>query len=1579
MATDMQEQDSVGATPSYLLAADIHTTLNKTPGTGFLDGVIDLTTKGVVSTLVAAGTEISNIPATIGNFLAGDRTYELNKARDALAAIDSDLAAYYDNHKMGIDTAGFIVGSFIPGMAGTKILRAGQTALRGAVGAGKMGSLTSNALGVVAPNRDKYLQQAIKEISGSGNVFSLTESNLMRAFAAGVGQEALEGAAFTLMVNATMNNSPVLDSRDASDLAWDVMTGAVLGGAVGGLFRGIQASFQVKAAFNAAEAEVLPWTIKGLGGTPAESLTASDKILFKLQQLDAVPAIDPASPLAQRIGRTAQKTTDTLRQEIRALTGDLTNGDQDLASLVAKNLDSNPFENNVANWLNSNKVVRAAVRTKEERQLDNLFKEIEKKGGVVALADDDPLLQQYNAMQRASRVSYVNTRTLEVSTDTPRLLNLADRARPEVKGSIVRAGGQAYKQEQVAAVTKMNHLEAEARYLWAEKSPALQLRKNETIKVITPDDIPMMEKALREGFFDKIHINNQSFASVQELDDFIKVRKAEIAAQLKESTKKSNAEIAKIVNADESVLFGEADNPALWYSRQHIRDTYTKVLGDDPLMLPQYMKVVSDTNPVIDATTGHVIEGMAIIAQKEKIYRKNADLIAAEVFREELPSSAGMMSKAVGSTTGPAFVTSEAGNYGSQSSFWSYVGQRTHNLIKRAKEATQERFTSTLQQLANNTDEAIEWSVLNERMRGLPGKYILNETGDKLVYDIKNMSEEAVEELLARGIPTEIPIKGNLVRQLVADHILANSERRRVLQRVHVNNGYQDKFDTNVFYPIPRNLKDTPYFAFVVDDSVSGTGHSKMIYAKDADTLDRMRNEIMQDPELRGRGIRVLTKTESEEYYKSIGQYEFERSLNENYINTALARKGKSQSFLPTTDPQKIVNDFMEWHLQRDSNLVRTVVEHKYAQDFATLRQYAAPSIEASKSKFGYISPLAYAENTVNNPASNLIKMALDISKVDEYPLWTPLNKFLDGGFSALIDKVGKTFGSATSLEHLDEINAALKKAGYQDVIVDGALYEAMNGKVPRGVLSSLVNKANSIIATFALRSDPFNALNNAVGSNVLLGAETKYVLRQIEASNSAAVGELAQLAKIKTPGTGDLVMSPAKLIAKRISDFHNDKAGREWFKRHGFISSITDQYDQTLDSIAIAISRGDSTAMQKAMEKAKGLGDAAEKWTANKLVEEFNRYVAAGVMKDITDIAIKHGILDERTALSYINTFVNRTQGNYLASQRPVLFQGPLGQAMGLFQTYQFNLLQQIFRYIGEGTKKDLLMIGGLQGGIYGMNGLPAFNAINTYIIGNASGNTNNRTLYDAVLSGAGKEAGEWLLYGGLSNGLSLFHPDLKTNIYSRGDVNPRHLTLVPIDPSKTPIIQATERLFSNIKESVTQVAMGADVWGTFLRGVEQNGVSRPLAGMAQILEGLGRPDNRVVSTNQQGNMLMAHDLYSLTSLMRIAGAKPLDEAIVNDQMFRINTWRQSDMAKRKNLSEAIKKSILSGEVPSQEQVEQFAFEYAKTGGKQSEFAAFMANQYTNTSMSQAEQLRRNISSPYSKNIQIIMNGGEE
>ena len=119
-----------------------------------------------------------------------------------------------------------------------------------------------------------------------------------------------------------------------------------------------------------------------------------------------------------------------------------------------------------------------------------------------------------------------------------------------------------------------------------------------------------------------------------------------------------------------------------------------------------------------------------------------------------------------------------------------------------------------------------------------------------------------------------------------------------------------------------------------------------------------------------------------------------------------------------------------------------------------------------------------------------------------------------------------------------------------------------------------------------------------------------------------------------------------------------------------------------------------------------------------------------------------------------------------------------------------------------------------------------------------------------------------------------------------------------------------------------------------------------------------------------------MAHDLMNFASLTRIAGGKPLDEALVNDSMFRFNAYRAHDAAKKETLGESINISILGGAAPDDSQIQQFSESYLKSGGKQENFAQFMATQYKNASASQANQLRDKLSKPGIQNIQEAMGG---
>lgn len=1048
-------------------------------------------------------------------------------------------------------------------------------------------------------------------------------------------------------------------------------------------------------------------------------------------------------------------------------------------------------------------------------------------------------------------------------------------------------------------------------------------------------------------------------------------------ALVQRMSKPTQAEIAKIVNVKSGVLTGAGVDADSYFARDAFRKDMTARLeaagtrasetASDPLMRPQHIKLVQDTKNFSNIN-GFELDGMTYLAQKEALFKEEALRNIAQNLGGDavnLPRW-GAKEIMVGQSEGPGFATFANGNYGSAGSTASVIGQFTHRLIKKAKDATLTRLSPTAHALLNDERGAIEWSVLNEKARMSKHTYIFDEASGNLV---AKMSPEDLAKAIAEGDEYAIlKITNDNTRAMVRDHMALNGSRAEGLSRIRNSEGVFFRRDPTEFYPIPRNPSDTPHFAFVVDDSITGVGHQQMIYAASEHELETLKQAIRQQKP----GLTILTKAESEAYHKAYGNFSFEQAINEKMFDTSKMRSGTSASFLPKTDPSKIVQETLDWHLARDSAYVRENIRHVYNKEFNQLTAAGESLTQSAKSKFGYVSPLSHAENSVSNPPNDLMKMALDINKLSEFPLWN-LQRRLDEKISGVWRGFTDSFRAAKSPEDLDRIGQALKDSGYGGALqMTDKLYEASNRTIERGMLSSFVNKANALISTFALRLDMLNAVNNAVGANVLLNTELRSLLSNIAKGNQEAAGELGNLAFTRAPGTNGVMLSHGKLIANAIGNFHNPEL-RQWAKANGFVSSISEQYDQSLDIMASAIANG---KISEAFTKIKKIADKGEIWTGNKLAEEFNRFVAADIMRQITDVGIRHGVIqDSREALAYINTFVNRTQGNYLASQRPLMFQGPVGQAIGLFQTYQFNLLQQLFRYVGEGEAKSAMVMMGLQGSIYGMQGLPAFNAINTHILGNAAGNTDHTDIYKTIYSGVGKDAGDWLLYGGASNVLGLIHPDLRSNLYTRGDINPRHLFVVPTSPEQLPIYQTVSKLTGNMINMASNMIQGGSAAESLLRALEHNGLSRPLTGIAQLAEA-AYSGKGVRPTSNSGNILMTHDLASLASLTRLAGGKPLDEALVQDAMFRFTAYRAADRDRRNNLGEAVKMSILSGSEIKQDEVDNFLHQYQKAGGKQTEFAQFMARQYRNASVPQAEQLRQKLSTPYAKQMQEFMGG---
>lgn len=1617
--------------PSYITASDtLSIANNNKPFLDSVDDAVEFIPRFIAASVISGANQLYNIPADIGNLFGGD--FERSDTGDVIAGLDSDLGKFYEDNQAGVDLAGFIISSIIPGTAGIKVLNAGQKGLRTAINGGKFGTNTGRALGLLAPQKALLTTQATRQAIAGTTAGGIVSKKSLQAIGAGFGQGALEALAFETAVTATLFKSPILENQDLGDFMFNVALGAGLYGIVSGTVDLVKLNKAVKTATDNAALQARPYTF--IDEVAQGTTRITDKIVLDYTQRFTIPPIVPNSDVSvvAKLTQAAATKRATLDTRIRTDLATLTGGDQDAAQALFNNFKGMEPQAIQSSLIGLEEASKFSVKTTKSARAEHLHKQM----ATGRFTPDEEA--EYLASNISTKwVSIWGESAGTVLDEVPIITSLVDTLG---KGQVItttrngiKAGsfkrvfadpvGKAAQTIKPWSIRAATAIEANARYIWAADLDKFIPTAKKPLNIHV-DDIPLMEKVLLE--VPEAQLQHVKFSGLGEgkvigssLQNFLFSHKASLANDLLKplvdkagkSTMHTQDEIAAIINVKASALNGELLKTPVsdfhiddMLAMQNHAEVYTKQLINngarradqglvDVARTPQTLRLTYDSTDFV-TLDNHVIENMLIIKQQQRLYQDGTGRAVSGVIGkadyDRLPdiNSGQVFSGAVPSGSGPGLVTAANANYGTLAAAMQDTGRVTEDIIGKAKASTRETLEPLLYKLGNNSEATIEWSTLNQRVRSIEGNYGINKAGDALEPLETLRWKAAAEEAVAAGrqppkqkplanpaMPKKIELATQEVRDLTRVHIEVNGVRTNGLAAIRTSQGTQFNRAPDAFYPIPVDPKDFPHFAIVTDRSITSGNQSKTLFARTADELDAQMAKLKQNPQWE-----VRTGPEAEAYFKSIGQHDYEKTLSNNYMDTEAHRKGVSAPFIVSTDPTKVTNDMLKWHMDRETGLVREAVSAKYEVQFEELMRLGDSFTNAQSSKFGRGSTFRDLEDVVKNPFGDYIKTALGIKKSSDYPWWVNTNRLADQAFSKMYNTIDDIFTKSKSPEDLLQINRELEKSGYKGAHYDEQMEIFANVGPDKGRLTNVVQKANAILATVVLRWDPLNAVNNAVSANVLLGAETAAVVRAINRGDETAVGKLAELSRTIVPGTGETIMSPSKMIGKAIQSFGTDNAEMQFFRDNGFITSISRQYADTLDQLAFNPAVDSISSWGARVDglpsRLKRAGDLGEFVTGNKLAEEFNRFVAAHVMKQMTDVAVDAGTMTAKESLAYMNTFVNRTQGNYLASQRPMMFSGPIGQSIGLFQTYQFNLMQQMLRHVAEGVGKDTATLLALQGTIHGMNGLPGFNAINTHLLGTASGNTEHRDAYTETYGAFGKQAGDVLMYGVASNALGLLHPDLKVNLYTRGDINPRHVTLVPTDPASVPFIQAGSKVFANLFKTAKTLSQGGDVTTTLLQGLEHNSLSRPLAGLAQTLQGLNNPEQASYSTSKRGNVIAANDFLSIANLGRVLGGKPLDEAIGIDAMYRMKAYAALDSKRRTSLGAAIKTTMIAGQDPSLEQVEDFAQEYAKMGGRQQEFGKWYTQLYKTANQSQANKLQQNLKSPFSQSMQAIMGG---
>jgi hypothetical protein len=1607
--------------PDYLRAADLHNigSSNQSWFSNVADSIANAPEFFTVSVLSGLNS-FYNTGVEVANLFGNDA--KENETGAWISDLDSDLGKYYQENQASADTMGFILGSLVGGLGGIKILNAGQKALAVAK-SGLVGTNIGAALGLRTPMIEFYIATAAKDIASGQAMYSSLQSAGVKALATGVYQNVLEGIAFETTVQATMHASPVLRDQSISDIAWNVATGGAFQGVLGGAFHAASTIGKINSATNAIVKEIRPYGSRILmNETGTEN--AGLKIAALAKDLEHGPVPNPGD--ANYVDEIAALKARQVRiqNDMRETTHSLVVGNQrDLGNMVA----------NLNHGEDSITVLQRMADTDQITSVNGATK-IEKEMNSAVKLDSpiDPNLQVHYWKLTGDNAGVVlNT--------SPPVVNLADTLAESSKGSLrdkvmsaVRSNGfkiaDLWDASVLPLTSSQGHLEAEARQIWASSK--------ETLKEIKPGtqvhkfDFPVLERALADGVTDLTLVDSKgllvrnSFNSTQEMQDYLVTAKKEVQRILQQNALKSGTpfmhggnlteaqnwvtnKIAKITNTkiaavEGSGTFGIKDYLA-WQDgaesyKNELAQKGLKPVKDeelDPRFLPTWAKVTKRVRTG-ELPDGTVVDAMAHFEELQQIAQQGVDNVIAKnlpEFHSQLPElTRDDLSSANPRGTGSGFLTFSNPGYGDP------LGVKTASIgsiVQRATQAAKGTFAKNVEgelaALGRNNGAVIEWGGLHQKtarsaLQWVPMELEDGERGLVSTEAIKHAGEDPVSMEIIHDIQDSkggvhfIPVEHDETWHLVNAHTAQENVYAQTGNELGAAVGKTLSKQRDIFRPIPPNPNDYKYIAFVKDPKVTGQGHTSMLFAQkpeDLETLIKKTKEARPD-------LDIHTTSDTAEFYKARDSYQYDRTLSENYIDSSLKNEGVMSDYYIKTDPQRVINDYLEYHTRKIDTQTRELVRAKYQPQFDWLEDQASYYSKYDTSKIG--GNIDKLEATAKNPYLSYIKTALNLSRANENPLWHSVNKAADSAVSTVVDKVKNIFegikGTPDSKEFqygIDNINRTLQKYGMNTGYMDAATELVVNSKLPQGELSKFVRGANALLSRLVLGLDPLNSVTNAVGANILRMTELSHQIDAIAAGNTDVAGALAKLSKVDLTGKGDLITSAAKLNAGGITAYFkalwnkdaSEVANLALFKQLGVIKDSGSQFKSALDALTLKGSESVqelNPKLQAAQEAISKLVKTGEKATGNYHAEEMNRFATAWGMKKLTDPLVEAGEMSTAEQAAYINTHVNRVEGNTIASQRPFVFQGPIGQAIGLFQTYQFNLMQQMFRYVAEGSRKDAAMLLGLQGTFFGIQGLPAFQAINQHIIGNASGNTRHVDAYDATVGIAGKNIGELLLYGLPSN-------LLQTNLYSRGDINPRSVTILPSTLDQVPIINATMKFFGGIKDAVSKIATGGNVWESMLQGVEHSSLSRPLAGLAQTLQAT-TGDHYVMSTTNAGGLLFRNDLMNLGTLSRLAGGRPMDEAVVNDAVYRIHSYAQADHAKMLNIAGAIKASNISGQEMDGGQIGQFAREYAGAGGRLINFNKFMIGEIKSVQQSEAEKITTNLKSPYSQRMQSLMGG---
>lgn len=701
------------------------------------------------------------------------------------------------------------------------------------------------------------------------------------------------------------------------------------------------------------------------------------------------------------------------------------------------------------------------------------------------------------------------------------------------------------------------------------------------------------------------------------------------------------------------------------------------------------------------------------------------------------------------------------------------------------------------------------------------------------------------------------------------------------------------------FYLPPINLVGKSV-AYVIDNT--GKETIQLLVANKGDELESLIQAYKREhaDEVAKGAIAINTKIEQEEWNLAKGYTDYQPYIT--YADNAAFHTGTSaQKIVPSDD--RFVNNIMSGYENVIINSYRKYAE-TYLSDITgwldKMSDYYGKNVEGQP-KIGLF------KEKVKDSAASVKNVLLGRDQLESSVGLKAVNSLTDllyNRASSAVNGVAKSFQTEQvgSKAFFDELLNTLKGKGVDSPWKSFDEYLATTVAETRNIAPKIQSAGNGLLATLNLRM--FEVAQAAVNIMSLPILTWSALMEKLPATN--------------VNPQGNMIKFPLEIMYSGIKSMFGADAARldAMWESQGLLKQVTRQYTEVTATLKGA--QQSRQFMDKAVEAANSIQN--NKWIkdvfskpadfAEELTRKFAMHTGYRAAKQAYP-----GIDDTAATIAAVS-FADRTIGNYHAAQRPALFQGTFGAAIGLYQTYVLTYAQSVYRSLENRNFKQLASLAIAQSGIFGVSSWPGYHTLSEQVVGHLS--DQHVDLTTGTYRAVGDQAARLVLYGLPSS--------LGPAFYTRGDVSPR----VPSTMSEIAVFNGIKQGWSAATQIIQKAGEGLQnrtFSESMLEALSLQSLNRPIARWAEMASGSS-------ITNKFNTVTPTSEMFTPAGVFaRMIGTRPVEEQVTRNAIYLNRYYEALDKERRDGAVDQLATAIRANKLDSN-LVTKTAESYTRAGG---------------------------------------------